>query len=371
MLLNRSLSILTLAVAAALPLALSTTAVAQQQYQQQYQQGALGIATFGVEQVDRLRPGEELAFRLDGAPGAQVTLQIAGITRPVQMSEVSPGRYEGQYTIRQRDRLTASTTVTAKMVKYGRSTSASLGQSLLAGGADPVATAPSQINSFSVNAPERVRPGDELRFSLAGTPGGQASVAVQGVAKRIPLTEVRPGVYEGSHVMRRGERVRNGLVADAYLMSNRRETSLRYTAAANGQNGDQRGVYNGEQRGGYNSDQRPVVACLNCGSVVSVNLVDVKGDAPNVIGTIAGGLLGGVIGNQVGGGSGKDLATIAGAIGGAYAGNRVENNMDKKQVYRVSVRLDNGTTRSFDYAESPGLSVGARVKVENDALARL
>jgi outer membrane lipoprotein SlyB len=57
-------------------------------------------------------------------------------------------------------------------------------------------------------------------------------------------------------------------------------------------------------------------------------------------------------------------------VGGAYAGNRVENNMNKKQVHRVSVKLDNGTTRTFDYAENPGLKPGARVKVVNNALER-
>ncbi len=351
MLLQRPLSILALAVATALPMGLSTTVAAQPQYQQVVP----GISTFGVEQVDRLRPGEVLAFRLEGTPDARVSLQIAGTSVPVQMNEVSPGRYEGEYTIRQRDRLNAKTTVTARVLKNGRSMSATLGQSLLAGAAGPVAAAPSQISAFDVSAPQRVRPGDELSFSLTGTPGGQAGVAVQGVAKRIPLSEVRPGVYEATYVVRRGDKIRGSLVADAHLLSNRRETTLRYTAAT----------------GDNNNDRRPAATCASCGSVVSVNLVEVKGDSPNVIGTIAGGVLGGVLGNQVGGGSGKDLATIAGAIGGAYAGNRVENRMDKKQVHRVNVRLDNGTTRSFDYAESPGLAVGARVKVENDALARI
>ena len=105
--------------------------------------------------------------------------------------------------------------------------------------------------------------------------------------------------------------------------------------------------------------------------MTAVNLVTVKDDHPNVLGTIAGGVLGGVLGHQVGGGSGRDLATIAGAVGGAYAGNRVENSMNKKQVHRVSVRLDNGTTRSFDYAQDPGLKAGARVKVVDNALERL
>lgn len=351
MLLQRPLSVLALAVAASLPLGLHTTAAAQPQFQQ----STPGISAFGVDQVERLRPGEVLAFRLDGTPDARVSLQISGASVPVQLSETSPGRYEGEYTIRQRDRFNAGTTVTARLMKNGQASSAMLSESLLEGGADPVAASTAQISAFQVNAPERVQAGDELAFSMTGTPGGQASVALQGVAKRIPLAEVRPGVYETTYVVRRSDRLRGAVVADAHLLSNRRETTLRYDAATNGKT---------------NRDL-PVANCANCGSVVAVKLATVDGDSPNVIGTIAGGLLGGVLGNQVGGGTGKDLATIAGALGGAYAGNRVQNSRDKKQVHRVSVRLDNGTNRSFDYEESPGLVVGARVKVENNLLARL
>ena len=112
-------------------------------------------------------------------------------------------------------------------------------------------------------------------------------------------------------------------------------------------------------------------ACLRCGSVVSVVPVDVNSDAPNVLGTIAGGVLGGVLGHQVGGGTGKDLATVVGALGGAYAGNRVENNMGKSRVFRVTVRLESGGNQSFDYADDPALRVGTRVRVENGVLIRL
>jgi outer membrane lipoprotein SlyB len=101
-----------------------------------------------------------------------------------------------------------------------------------------------------------------------------------------------------------------------------------------------------------------------------VSQVVVKSDHPNVLGSIAGGVLGGVLGHQVGGGRGRQLATVAGALGGAYAGNRLQDSMSKKTVYRVNVRMDNGTTRTFDYAEDPGMKAGTRVKVDNDGLVR-
>jgi outer membrane lipoprotein SlyB len=345
MLLQRYWSIVALAAAASMTL---PTFVWAQPASQQVGQD---IAAFSVTQVDQLRPGEVLAFRLEGQPEARVSVQISGATATLLLTETSPGRYEGEYTIRLRDKLTAASIATAKLEKSGQVATATLGQPLQQGAG---ASASSPISSFHVSAPAQVQPGDELIFALHGMHGGQASASVRGIAQRVLLTEVRPGTYEAAYVVRRKDALRGSLVADGHLVINKREATLRYEA---------------EQHGGHGSSQ-PVVSCGHCGRVTGVSLVTVKSDHPNIIGSIAGGVLGGVLGHQVGGGRGRDLATIAGALGGAYAGNRVENNMNKKQVYRVSVRLDNGTTRSFDYAEDPELRTGTRVKVADNALSR-
>jgi len=357
---HRQLSMMALAIAAALPLALPTAAVAQTYASV----SDTRIASFGVDQVRRLRPGNVLSFNLNGTPGATVTLQIAGATKPLQLTEVRPGEYAGDYTIRSRDKLTATSTVTARLLKDGRTSSAMLSRSLLQGAADPVPPA-LPITAFNVFAPDGFQPGDELSFSLKGRPGGVARVVVQGVDKRIPLTEVSRGVYEGSHVLRRQDRLHGELVADGYLSIAKHETSQRFERRLD------RAANETGRNDGRDSRPQPVAACANCGSVESVNVVEVKDGSPNVIGTIAGGVLGGVAGHQVGGGSGKDLATIVGAIGGAYAGNRVENNMGKTKVFRVAVRLEGGSTQSFDYANDPAVQVGTRVKVENGVLIRL
>ena len=366
---QRQLSILSLAIAAALPVALPIAALAQTSASA----SDTRILTLGVEQVRRLRPGNVLAFNLKGTPGAAVTLQIAGATKTLQMSEVRPGEYTGEYTIRNRDRLTAASTVTARLQKNGRTTSAMLASSLLQGASDPTPVATVPITAFNVTATDGFQPGDEVSFSLKGNPGGVARVAVQGVATRIALNEVSRGVYEGSYVIRRQDRLQGEFIADGYLLSDRRETSAHFERRFD-RSGNEAGRFEGRQEGrddGRNPRQQPVAACANCGSVESVELVEVKGDSPNVIGTIAGGLLGGVVGHQVGGGSGKDLATVIGAVGGAYAGNRVENNMGKTKVFRVAVRLEGGALQNFDYASDPAVQVGTRVRVENGGLIRL
>lgn len=381
MTIKHPLSVLTLALAAALPISFSLPTAAQAQTSS-YRE-AVRIDTIGVEPLRRLSAGKVLAFALDGTPRAEVTLEIAGASAPLRLTERRPGHYEGSYTIRPRDRLTATSLVTARIVKDGQSASATLSPSLLLGARDLAPVAATQITAFTVSANERVRPGDEVGFSLTGTPGGRASVAVRGITRRIPLTEVSRGVYEGSYVVRRDDQLRGELQADGYLQFDRRELSQRFERQAareeareqaqdrRDERDDLRAARDAREAEAVRKARQQAAFCAQCGSVESVKLVEVRGDAPNVIGTIAGGVIGGVIGNQVGGGSGKDIATVIGAIGGAYAGNRVENSMDKRKVYRVEVRMEGGTSQSFDYAEDPAVAIGTRVKVENGNLLRL
>jgi len=331
------------------------------------------VDSFGVEQLKRLTPGSELAFTLNGTPGASVILRIAGATDEVQMTEDRPGAYSGAYTVRTRDRLSAASLVTALVTKDGQTASVALDQSLVQGARSPAPRSVASITAFTVTARDQVRPGDELEFALSGAPSGAARVKVQGVPASIALTEVRRGVYEGRYTLRRGDRATRDLDATAYLVVNKQETSQQFGRASGdagyANNRDDNRNWRGADQNARGADQKQsTVTCIDCGVVESVELVTIKGDKPNVLGTIAGGVLGGVLGNQVGGGRGKDLATIAGAVGGAYAGNRVENNMDKKQVHRMLVRLDSGATRSVDYDTDPGVRVGTRVRFDNGAV---
>ncbi len=51
------------------------------------------------------------------------------------------------------------------------------------------------ITSFDVDQSGLLRGGAQMRFTLMGTPGGQASFTIPGVAQDIPMTESSPGVY--------------------------------------------------------------------------------------------------------------------------------------------------------------------------------
>ncbi len=107
------------------------------------------------------------------------------------------------------------------------------------------------------------------------------------------------------------------------------------------------------------------LACASCGVVESVTAVQQKGQGSG-IGVVAGGVAGGLLGNQIGGGKGKTAMTVLGAIGGGFAGNEVEKRVRTETVYDVTVRMDDGSTRSFRRAEA--IAVGSAVVVDGDTL---
>jgi len=109
--------------------------------------------------------------------------------------------------------------------------------------------------------------------------------------------------------------------------------------------------------------------CYNCGTVTSVRAVKQQGEA-GIVGPLAGGAIGGAIGSQIGGGSGKTIATIAGAAGGAAIGTEVERRSKSTTHYVVGVRLNDGTTRNFNYQSAPGVNEGDKIKVVDDRLIR-
>lgn len=88
-------------------------------------------------------------------------------------------------------------------------------------------------------------------------------------------------------------------------------------------------------------------------------------------GAVAGGLVGALLGNQVGSGNGRTAATAAGAIGGAVVGNNVEESREQpREVYQISVRLDNGDYRTVAQDNANDLHTGNRVRVVDGRVYR-
>ncbi len=107
------------------------------------------------------------------------------------------------------------------------------------------------------------------------------------------------------------------------------------------------------------------------GQVQAIDVVPVASHASGG-GAILGAVLGGVVGNQFGAGMGKAAATGAGVVAGAVIGNNIERrNRREDEIYRVTVRFDDGSMRAVDFQRVDDLRVGDRVKWENGQLYRL
>ncbi|MGQ0510200.1 MAG: glycine zipper 2TM domain-containing protein [Betaproteobacteria bacterium] len=108
-------------------------------------------------------------------------------------------------------------------------------------------------------------------------------------------------------------------------------------------------------------------ACPECGVITGIREIDKPGRASGV-GAVAGGVLGGVLGRQIGR---NTAGTVVGAAGGAVAGHMIEKQARSGKTWEISVRFDDGSSRTFSQDTHPSWSDGTRVKLVNGALAPL
>jgi len=108
--------------------------------------------------------------------------------------------------------------------------------------------------------------------------------------------------------------------------------------------------------------------CANCGTVENVREVKQAGDAKG-IGAVAGGVGGAVIGKQFGKGNGSTALAVLGAVGGALAGHQIEKQVRSTTAYEVTVRMEDGSTRTVQQATPPAWRMGERVRVNGDSIS--
>jgi outer membrane lipoprotein SlyB len=113
--------------------------------------------------------------------------------------------------------------------------------------------------------------------------------------------------------------------------------------------------------------EAPKKLCYDCGVVESVRDIEKRGEGSG-LGAVAGGVLGGVLGNQVGSGRGQTVMRVVGAAGGALAGHEVEKRMKNTHTYELTIRYEDGTTRTITQDTAPLWRAGDRVKVVNGTI---
>ncbi|MCA1245271.1 glycine zipper 2TM domain-containing protein [Massilia sp. MS-15] len=350
------------AVCAAL-LALGPLAMGAHAQAQSYQSNRVYtpiINGFNVEEVRRLTPGVELHFELYGTPGGSATLRIDGATRNLNLTEVEPGQYSGTYIIGTHDRIRPESGVTANLRLGNQVATSLLRESLLRANAPrsrsgQLASMPA-IERFEVQGSPELSPGNELRFTVFGTPGGRVEVAIAGARGVFFLPEVRPGEYDAVYTIRGADRIAPDSRVTATIRANGRYTTSVLGRPLLG--------------GGRMEAPRQARYCSNCAVVETVNVIEVSGNG-SYLGTVGGAVVGGLLGSQVGSGSGRTAASVAGAVAGGIAGRNIERNMHREQRYEVVVRYTNsGALQTLQYENDPGFRQGDRVRVNKGVLVR-
>jgi outer membrane lipoprotein SlyB len=88
------------------------------------------ITSFQVDAPPRLAPGAAILFMLSGTPGGSASVRIAGVRGKLDLAEISRGVYEGEYTVKNRDRFAANAVATGNLRLGSHERTQVLGQPL-------------------------------------------------------------------------------------------------------------------------------------------------------------------------------------------------------------------------------------------------
>jgi hypothetical protein len=73
------------------------------------------IERFGISPLERIEPGADIRFALEGTPGGTVVVDLPGVTNDLRLRETRPGFYEGSYTIRRVDNFNPNRPIVATL----------------------------------------------------------------------------------------------------------------------------------------------------------------------------------------------------------------------------------------------------------------
>ena len=123
----------------------------------------------------------------------------------------------------------------------------------------------------------------------------------------------------------------------------------------------------------YSPSRQGATAAAGYGYVRSIESIGTGQGQSTGAGAVVGGVIGAIVGRQVSEtNAGKNVGTAVGAVGGALIGNEIEkNSQGSRNAIRVTVQLEQGGQRSFDFTGVGDLRVGDRVRIDGDRLYKL
>ncbi|MBA2351812.1 MAG: hypothetical protein H0V78_08475 [Burkholderiales bacterium] len=111
--------------------------------------------------------------------------------------------------------------------------------------------------------------------------------------------------------------------------------------------------------------------CTDCGFIESINIAEGREGIglSSVLGGAGGGFAG-AIGSENGDTS-QTAATVAGASSSAISGLQVQRRVgNNSNLYRFSVRMDNGKRQTVALESRSGFEVGDRVKIVDGSMVK-
>jgi len=110
--------------------------------------------------------------------------------------------------------------------------------------------------------------------------------------------------------------------------------------------------------------------CAICGTVESIRTVEVRMEAGET-GIKSNGSDELAAARPAGQGSEKDSITILSSAGGLFSGSSgAESGSRKRNAYRVTVRMDDGSYRTVSLSSPPAFAIGDKVRVVEGKLVR-
>ena len=116
------------------------------------------------------------------------------------------------------------------------------------------------------------------------------------------------------------------------------------------------------------SQAAQAATCALCGTIESVRAIDVYEEPAGASGNIdaRSGETAGGPGGAIASGATSMIDTLTGAVRGSDA----EKNVRKRVVYRVTLRMDDGSFRAISLPGPPTFAVGDKVRVVEGRLVR-
>lgn len=169
------------------------------------------ITVLDVSPTDHVTTGTPLSIRVEGTARGQASARINGVARTIVLKEVQDGIYEGDYTIRNVDKLPQGASVVATLRIAKRSTTSTLPGGLTVAGvpsaAAPVVISGPVITRFVSTPVTKLEPGVDLTFAVEGSPKAKVVVKIPGVARELTMEEVATGRYEASYTVRQSDKL--------------------------------------------------------------------------------------------------------------------------------------------------------------------